>query len=229
MLSILKLGEVSQPSAQTRSKAVYCLSNSLKHNAQAVRQFGNLGGWDVLREALNGSYYLGLQYTSVYMTTTIVESSSEDSSIAVRRKVAFLLTALILQDDNSDPEDEKIQLPPSIHANLPAPVPSEAETSTNGRTSKAILSSGILISLLKSIKTPVPHGPDGSEIEADLDYEEKGIKTVLAFVQLGAEKLTDKEKQLLSEVLSKFGKSKGLERWSLTDAEWNQLENASRT
>ncbi|KAI8990373.1 nucleotide exchange factor Fes1-domain-containing protein [Trametes punicea] len=59
-------------SGKTRAKAVYALSGLLKHNAAAVRQMADAGGWAVLRDAL------------------------QDSDIAVRRKVAFLLNTLLI-------------------------------------------------------------------------------------------------------------------------------------
>ena len=59
-------------SSKTRSKAVYALSGLLKHNAAAVAQMAGAGGWDILRAAL------------------------QDSDISVRRKVVFLLNALLV-------------------------------------------------------------------------------------------------------------------------------------
>lgn len=167
-------------------------------------------------------------FGSLPSDTKLKLSSFTDSSIVVRRKVVFLLSALILQDGKSGPEDEGIALPPSIHTNLAAAVPSETETNTNGAASRAISSSGTITSLLNSLITPVPYGPDGSDVESDVDYEEKAVKTLLAFVQLDAAKLSSEEKRSLAAVLKKFGKKNGLERWSLTEAEWKELESASR-
>ena len=44
----------SVKSVQLRSKAVYTLSGLLKLNATAVSQLDHVGGWDVLRSALEG-------------------------------------------------------------------------------------------------------------------------------------------------------------------------------
>ncbi|KAI1790546.1 nucleotide exchange factors-like protein [Ganoderma leucocontextum] len=59
-------------SGKTRSKAVYALSSLLRHNAPAVTQMTDAGGWIVLRDAL------------------------QDSDITVRRKVAFLFSSLLI-------------------------------------------------------------------------------------------------------------------------------------
>ncbi|PWN38944.1 Fes1-domain-containing protein, partial [Ceraceosorus guamensis] len=56
-----------------RSKAAYALSALLKHNPPAVVAFDELDGWQALRGAL------------------------EDPSIAIRRKVVFLINTLLLQ------------------------------------------------------------------------------------------------------------------------------------
>ena len=167
-----------------------------------------------------------LLFYSLPCDMTLKLASFIDSSIVVRRKVVFLLSALILQDGKSGPEDEGIPLPPSIHTNLAAAVPSETETNTNGAASRAISSSGTITSLLNSLISPEPHGPDGSDVESDVDYEEKAVKTLLGFVQLGAAKLGSEEKKSLAAVMRKFGKNNGLERWSLTEAEWKELESA---
>ncbi|KAI0339130.1 nucleotide exchange factors-like protein [Trametopsis cervina] len=59
-------------SAKLRSKAVYALSGTLKHSAAAVQQLKEVDGWEALKYAL------------------------EDSDIAVRRKTAFLLNAILI-------------------------------------------------------------------------------------------------------------------------------------
>lgn len=73
----------------------------------------------------------------------------------------------------------------------------------------------------------MPHGPDG-DAEPDLDFEEKSVKVVLAFVQLGSATLDGDDRALLAKALEKTGKSQALEKWSLTTDEWTQLEKASR-
>ncbi|KAI0316470.1 armadillo-type protein, partial [Amylostereum chailletii] len=70
--AVLPLLSPSVRSAALRSKAVYALSGLLKHNASAVDQLEQTGGWDVLRDAL------------------------QDSDISVRRKTAFLLNTLLI-------------------------------------------------------------------------------------------------------------------------------------
>lgn len=146
----------------------------------------------------------------------------------VRRKAAFLLLTLLLQDGPSSSKGDAIQLPPSVHTNLPAPIPEIGETETDGLASRAIASSGILKDILHSLLSPVPHGPDG-DAEPDLDFEEKSVKIILAFVGLGVVPLEREDRELLAKGLGKVGKAQALERWSLTSGEWDALEKASNS
>ncbi|TBU42702.1 nucleotide exchange factors-like protein [Dichomitus squalens] len=101
-------------SGKTRSKAVYALSGLLKHNAKAVAQMSDANGWDVLRDALS------------------------DSDITVRRKVAFLLSTLLIPAEppaassNAQQQPANVQQPSQIPisesgvaaaASQPAPQP----------------------------------------------------------------------------------------------------------
>lgn len=73
---------------QVRSKALYALSGILKHNAKAVLSFIELNGWNALCGALL------------------------DPDVSLRRKSAFLVNSLLLQDDSaSQPAQEEIPTP----------------------------------------------------------------------------------------------------------------------
>ena len=151
-----------------------------------------------------------------------------DSSIIVRRKVAFLLLTLLLQDGPSNLSAGSVSVPSNIRSDLPAPLPNEVEANTNGLASRSIATAGILRDLLRSIVSPVPHGPDG-DTETDVDLEEKSIKVVLAYVRLGVRPLDSEERELLGGVLAKFKKAEALERWSLAQDEWSDLDEATKT
>ncbi|PWN18127.1 Fes1-domain-containing protein [Microstroma glucosiphilum] len=60
-----------------RAKAMYALSALLGHHPRAVKAFGEKGGYEVLKGALR------------------------DPSINIRRKTAFLINSLLLQDDSA--------------------------------------------------------------------------------------------------------------------------------
>ncbi|KAF8312656.1 Fes1-domain-containing protein [Clavulina sp. PMI_390] len=204
ILSPSPSSSTTSTSPTTRSKAVYCISNALRHNARAVQAFDSLKGWAALSACL------------------------QDSSVIVRRKVAFLLLTLLLQDGPSSSKPEPISLPPSVHTNLPAPLPEEGDTDTDGAASRAIASSGIVSQLLKSLVSPVPSGPDGDE-GRDADFEEKSIKVVLQFVRLGVVPLQGSEKEMLATVLSNTTKDEALERWVLEGQDWVDLQKASQS
>lgn len=73
ILSLLSHGA----DGQVRSKALYALSGIIKHNAKAVDLFGKEDGWSALKGALL------------------------DPDVSLRRKAAFLVNTLLLQDDSS--------------------------------------------------------------------------------------------------------------------------------
>jgi len=85
---------------QVRSKALYALSGILKHNAKAVLSFIELNGWSALCGALL------------------------DPDVSLRRKSAFLVNSLLLQDDSaSQPTQEEITPARTGLSTAVAPVP----------------------------------------------------------------------------------------------------------
>ena len=101
-------------SGKTRAKAVYALSGLLKHNAAALRQMADAGGWAVLRDAL------------------------EDSDISVRRKVAFLLNTLLVPTGTEEQEhaqEARAQESAQTLANVQQPL--QVPTSTQGAVAAA--------------------------------------------------------------------------------------------
>ncbi|KAF9512820.1 hypothetical protein BS47DRAFT_1393848 [Hydnum rufescens UP504] len=131
----------SDASPETRSKAVYCISNAVRHSAQAVHQLGSLGGWKVLNGALTGT---------------------SPDTVAVRRKTAFLLNTLLLQDGSSPEEEaDPIKLPhpytPTFRRTFPPPhkqqqmlESSSPSPTLNGQHGLNEEQRGLLAQLLKS-------------------------------------------------------------------------------
>lgn len=56
-------------SAKLRSKAVYALSSTLQHSANAVRQLHEADGWDAFKSALEGEYRLSIHSGDRFMLT----------------------------------------------------------------------------------------------------------------------------------------------------------------
>lgn len=52
--SLLSFMSPNEASSKARSRAMYALSGLLKHNAKAVNEMSKVGGWDVLKAALEG-------------------------------------------------------------------------------------------------------------------------------------------------------------------------------
>lgn len=73
ILSLLR----DSPDMAVRAKAMYAISGLLGHHPKAVRDFESLGGFEVLKVALR------------------------DPSLNLRRKTAFLINSLLVQDDST--------------------------------------------------------------------------------------------------------------------------------
>ena len=80
LLDLLQTGK----SSELRSKAMYTLSGSLRHNRAAVERFTALEGWNTLNNAL------------------------QDPSITLRRKSAFLINSLITNASSQNGETVKM-------------------------------------------------------------------------------------------------------------------------
>ncbi|GAC74892.1 armadillo/beta-catenin-like repeat-containing protein [Moesziomyces antarcticus T-34] len=164
---------------KVRAKAMYALSGLIKHNPAAMDQFDKLDGWKVLRSAL------------------------VDPTIGIRRKAAFLLNTLLLQDPNSLTTPVPSAAPSTATAVAPAAsvgtVPLELGPETmrtsvpHPNVARALVESGILTTLLSSLlppgthgiddaDLPPPSGPDGDQDpRSDLDFAEKAAAATLAF------------------------------------------------
>ena len=112
-------------SGKTRSKAVYALSSLLRHNAAAVVQMADAGGWAVLRDAL------------------------QDSDITVRRKVAFLFSSLLIPTSEPEPQStsppQPRPVPPSASLSLGPPQPQSQSVTLHPSSSPAPASTALSV------------------------------------------------------------------------------------
>lgn len=171
---------------QVRSKAVYALSGIVKHNAKAVILLAEERGFDALRGALL------------------------DPDVSLRRKTAFLVNSLLLQDDSADHPEPPLHAPSTAVAPVrddnslpPMPLEQPPATQRDGIRHPSIppllisslLLNALIVSLLTSagqdrlpssvkqgIDTAASAGPDGDiELRDDLDYAEKATRACLTF------------------------------------------------
>ncbi|THH28769.1 hypothetical protein EUX98_g5422 [Antrodiella citrinella] len=204
--TLLSFLSPSVSSAKTRSKAVYALSGLLQHNATAVNQMVDAGGWEVLNGAL------------------------EDSDITVRRKVAFLLNSLLIPSAPVIPSTESQQTNP-VHANSHASMLSDpASFSTSELTQRALRERGLLSTLIQSLVSPLPYGPDG-ESEGDPDFEEKIMSVIHTYVlschgQIPAEKKNVLAKWIADQSAKAGGDAKVAEQWGLAKEDVVALRQA---
>ncbi|KAJ3504730.1 hypothetical protein NLJ89_g7784 [Agrocybe chaxingu] len=228
------LGPSSSSGASGRAKAIYTLSGLLKHHAPAVEALGKPGvnGWPRLRGAL------------------------QDSSISVRRKTVFLLSTLLMPTSPSTSQSTNFPAPPNAlritdDPNSEAPniltpddrpaAPSDpvyanshaahlqdpSRTATSPITLIAFKEHGILDAVVSSLITPLPHGDDGENTDADVDYEEKAVRLLHTYaVTCNGELSKEQKKNLKSWIQAektKVGENELLEKWSLGREEYAAL------
>ncbi len=157
----------------TRSKAIYALSGLLKHNATAVEDMEDQGGWDVLKAALEGDRSSFSESRSVVMYQTQINFSDPD--IAVRKKTMFLLNSLLLSSTethllNNDVDGLKTTAAP-VHPNSHASMTAES-VATFYPTSNGLQKHGILDVLVKALIHPVPREED----EEDTNCTEEAVR-----------------------------------------------------
>jgi len=219
--TLLSFLSPSLPSAKTRSKALYTLSGLLKHNADAVYQMEEAGGWEALKQAL------------------------EDSDITVRRKAAFLLNTLLspntvdeqpssatsrhanasaLHDSDLDSPSANAPVHPNSHASM---LSDPSSISTTRLTQHALEQRGLLQTLVQSLVSPLPFGPDG-ESEHDADYEELIIHVLHTYVTSCHGQFPPNDKKDLSSFFNQQGSddSKLAEKWNLAAEQVQSLRRA---
>lgn len=122
-------------------------------------------------------------------TQALAHLRAADSDITVRRKVAFLLNALLVPTSPEPPRQtsgassaggsaavlhtSESQPRAPVHPNSHASMDSDpASTSTSALTREALEQRGLLDALVGALVSPLPHGPDGEQF-GDADFEEK--------------------------------------------------------
>lgn len=154
---------------------------------------------------MSNSYRLGLGLGLIGRTDV-------DSSIAVRRKAAFLLNTLLVSEKSTE------------HSSV---VP--ASMNTSDLTRAALSFNYIISALTSSVVSPAPVGTDGSVVH-DIDYEEKAMRTVVTYFEgeaVGTE-IDDDPGASAKEDLTKLLEEKDTERgrgWGLDEKDWAVLRN----
>ncbi|KAI0062975.1 nucleotide exchange factors-like protein [Artomyces pyxidatus] len=232
MSSILSFLAPSVRSSQLRSKAVYTLSGLLKHNAHAVDQFEQAGGWTALRNALEGQSF-PFSSPAPCRPAPCRPAPATDSDIGVRRKAAFLLNTLLTPAVAASEADARAAPstgaalhasetqqpnpaapPPTVHPNSHASMLSDpASVDTAPATLRAMRAHELVPALIRALASPTPHGPDG-ETEGDVDLEEKVVRLLYTYVDSHQGGFSEEEKRQLREFISEKESAPG---------EWHML------
>lgn len=192
----------SESTVSARSKALYALSGLLKHNAPAVKQLSNpeINGWEKIRNALQDPN-IGVRRKAIFFLGTLLTPTSPDSqSDRSQQHQPPLLLPPAPQGSTNTPnialhptanESEAsqglaIHTPDShpaegsnepIHDNSHAAHLRDAtRAQTSSITQDAVSKHGILDAVISSVVSPLPHGADGENTDADHDFDEKALR-----------------------------------------------------
>ncbi|TEB33739.1 Fes1-domain-containing protein [Coprinellus micaceus] len=220
----------SESTVSARSKALYTLSGLLKHNAPAVKQLSDPGvsGWQKIQNALHDPN-IGvrrksqpIQHQPPLMLAPAPPGSTGTPNIA-------------LHPTANEPETQQIHTPDTQAASDPVHDNSHAahlrdasRAQTSAITQDALEKYGILDSVVSSLVSPLPHGVDGENTEADHDYDEKVLRLLYTYTVSCHGNLNDSQKAsikkwLIAETSSTGGVTQLEEKYNLTSVEHADL------
>lgn len=147
---------------------------------------------------------------------------------------------------NTDPAAETQAVPAPVNIHTPDDVPpgdvvhdnshaanlrDASRSQTSELTLEALRKHGILDAVIASVVSPLPHGEDGENIEADQDYEEKALRLLHTYVVACRGSFTPSQKESLKKWVeaqkAEAGGAQQLEeKWNLTSAELSELTSA---
>ncbi|POY72629.1 hypothetical protein BMF94_4457 [Rhodotorula taiwanensis] len=134
-------------SHETRAKAMYCLSSTLKHSEPAVQRFSELDGWKTLTQTL------------------------QDPSLKLRAKTAFLLSQLATQSSSPSALLSQLRSASTLSTLIDSLSPSTA-VPTGPSGSQDAVDPDLRDKGLRFIANVVERTPAGSDLEG-LNAEEK--------------------------------------------------------
>ncbi|EIM84238.1 Fes1-domain-containing protein [Stereum hirsutum FP-91666 SS1] len=160
--TILVFVSPSVRSSQLRSKAVYCLSGLLKHNAKAVDQLEEIGGWEILGAALENSDISVRRKTAFLFSTLLTPASTPDATLASSASASASTPTSPPQTSTATgatfhSSDSEPSAPAPIHANSHASMlrdPSSVDTAP--ATLKALREHGVVGRAVEGLVRVVP-------------------------------------------------------------------------
>ena len=160
-------------------------------------------------------------------------SSSTSTATSTPPSTLTAVAAVPSQDPSQpQPTDAPVSQPQTVHPNSHASMVSDPSSfSTSPPTVQALEQNGLLSTLVSSLATPVPHGPNG-ESEGDADFEEKVLRALHTYAVGCQRPIEGDNRQTLGEWLAqqseRQGGDKGVaEKWGLTEEEVRELKEAT--
>lgn len=204
LLSFLTPSSGSTVSA--RSKALYALSGLLKHNAPAVKQLSEpeVDGWGKIRGALQDPN-IGVRRKAIFLLGTLLTPTSPSTESRSNQSQQHQPPLMLAPAPPGSTTTPNIALHPTANApettqslaihtpdSRPAESPNEpihdnshaahlrdaSRAQTSPVTQEAMNKHGILDAVISSVVSPLPHGADGENTDADNDFDEKALRCV---------------------------------------------------
>lgn len=147
---------------------------------------------------------------------------------------------------NTDPAAETQAVPAPVNIHTPDDAPAgdvvhdnshaanlrdASRSQTSELTLEALSKHGILDAVIASVVSPLPHGEDGENIEADQDYEEKALRLLHTYVVACRGSFTPSQRESLkkwveAQKAAAGGAQQLEEKWNLTSAELSEFTSA---
>ncbi|KAI0744577.1 nucleotide exchange factors-like protein [Earliella scabrosa] len=169
-----------------------------------------------------------LQSLSIQPSSESPVSAPPSTSTAVALSSATSSDAQARSESQSAPG---VSPPQTVHPNSHASMVADPSSySTSPTTARALEEKGILQTLISSLASPIPHGPNG-ETEGDADFEEKVLRALHTYTVGCKRPIEGEDRKTLGEWLgaqseSSGGDAKVAEKWNLTEDEVKELRQA---
>lgn len=170
---------------------------------------------------------------AVAATASQPAAQTASTSAATTASTSTAVAAVPSQEPaQTSASEAPVSQPQTVHPNSHASMVSDPSSfSTSPPTVQALEQNGLLSTLVSSLATPVPHGPNG-ESEGDADFEEKVLRALHTYTVGCQRPIEGDNRQTLNEWLARQSKKQGgdrgvAEKWGLTEEEVKELKEAT--
>lgn len=209
----------NDPDSGVRSKASYALSALIKHSPDTLAQFESKGGFDVF----------GREIDAAAKAIEAGNSTQESTLVNIARRIIFLIGSLLLEDHDAAADDHG-KFDEAYSNKRVEQLDQTQQKSSTDSTSGKVKQSGLMSKIINFVKSEA-YKPGAPET-VDLDLIEKGLRTLLTYLQVysGSSPLDERDRGMLStfvlELRDRYG---GGDMAVLDKSDWEELEKRVKT